>query len=291
MGLYDRDYTQSDYESGPGTYYGHRPQMGMMFPRMTPVVKWLIIINVVVFVLTSVFPVLAEFAFKWLSVFPLTVGMSLQIWRLLTYQFMHDIYGFGHIFFNMLILYFLGVMLERMWGSWKFLKFYLICGAMGGILYPILANIGWLSKGPLVGASGGILGMIAATALLYPNVRVLVFLIFPMRLFILAIILAGIAIISILRPGQFGNAGGEAAHLGGMVAGVVYVLSQSWRTKFKGRMQHRFGEKKKVSQFNLQADLDNILDKVHRNGIQSLTRREKRVLKQATELERKRNKR
>jgi hypothetical protein len=133
--------------------------------------------------------------------------------------------------------------------------------------------------------------MIAATALLYPNVRVLVFFIFPMKLFILAIILAGVAIISILRPGQFDNAGGQAAHLGGMVAGAVYVLSQTWRGKFRGRMQHRFGEKKKVSQFNLQVDLDDILDKVHRDGIQSLTRREKRVLKQATELERKRNKR
>jgi hypothetical protein len=105
-----------------------------------------------------------------------------------------------------------------------------------------------------------------------------------------AIVLAGYAIINILQPGQFPNAGGEAAHLGGMVAGAVYVLSQTWRAKFSGRMRHRFGEKREMSQFNLQADLDDILDKVHREGIHSLTRREKRVLKQATELERRRKK-
>lgn len=284
MGLYDRDYTQADYHGG----HGYRPQMRMMFPQMTPVVKWLIIVNVVVYVLTSVFPALARFAFDWLSVYPLTIGMSLQIWRQITYQFLHDVSGFGHIFFNMLILYFLGVMLERTWGSRRFLKFYLMCGVTGGIVYPVLANIGWLSKGQLVGASGGVLGMIAACAILFPNIRVLVFFVFPVKLFIVAIALAGYAIINILQPGQFPNAGGEAAHLGGMVAGAAYVLSQTWRAKLSGRVQHRFGEKRRVSQVNLQVDLNDILDKVHRNGIQSLTHREKRVLKQATELERKR---
>ncbi len=111
---------------------------------------------------------------------------------------------------------------------------------------------------------------------------------FPVRLVIVALVLAAIAVLTLIRPDQFLNAGGEAAHLGGMVAGAVYVLSQSWGARFKLRVKHRFGEKRKVSEFNLQADLDNILDKVHRSGVHSLTRREKRVLKQATELERKR---
>jgi membrane associated rhomboid family serine protease len=286
MGLYDRDYTQSDYESG----HGYRPQMRMVFPSMTPVVKWLLIINISVFVLTAAFRPLGDFALDWLSVYPLTLAMSLQVWRLITYQFVHDMNGFGHIFINMLVLYFFGIMLERTWGSKKFLGFYLMCGAMGGILYPILAGIGWLTTGPLIGASGAILGIIAACAVLAPNMRVYVFGIFPMKLAVLALIVAAIAVFTLVLPDKFGNAGGEAAHLAGMAAGALYVFSQSWRTRFRFKIKHRFGEKKKVSQFNLQADLDNILDKVHREGIHSLTRREKRVLKQATELERRRKK-
>jgi len=286
MGLYDRDYTQSDYDGGG---YGRRPQMRMMFPRISPVVKWLLIINIAVFVLTAAFRPLAIFALDWLSVYPLTAAMSLQLWRIITYQFLHDMGGFGHIFVNMVVLYFFGIMLERSWGSKRFLTFYLICGATGGILYPILAHIGWLTVGPLIGASGAILGIIAACAVLAPNMRVYVFGIFPMRLVTLALIVAGIAVFTLVLPDQFGNAGGEAAHLAGMVAGALYVFSQSWRSQFRSRIKHRFGEKKKISGHNLQVDLDGILDKVHRNGIHSLTRREKRVLRQATEFERKHN--
>ena len=286
MGLYDRDYTQSDYQPG----HGYGPQMRMMFPPTTSAVKWLLIINVVVYVLTILSGRLANFAFEWLSVYPRTPAMSLQIWRLITYQFLHDTVGLGHILYNMIILYFLGVMLERTWGAVKFLKFYLLCGAAGGIAYPILAYIGWLDKGPLVGASGGILGVIAACALMFPNVRVLVLFIFPVRLVIVALFLAGYAVLTLIRPDKLGNAGGEAAHLGGMIAGAIYVLSQSWRLRFKSGIKHRFGQKKAANMRSVQIDLDPILDKVHREGIQSLTRREKRVLKQATELERRRNK-
>ena len=284
MGLYDRDYTQADYERG----YPFA-QRRMSFPRISPVVKWLLIINVGVFVLTAAIRPLARFAFNWLSVYPLTIGMSLQPWRLITYQFLHDIGGFRHIFFNMIILYFFGIMLERAWGSRKFLRFYLICGAMGGILYPILAHIGWLTTGPLIGASGAILGLIAGCAVMAPNMKVYVLGIFPMRLGILALIVAGIAVLTLVRPNQFENPGGEAAHLAGMVAGAVYVFSESRRSRFKAKVQHSARRRETATQRNLQVELDEILDKVHRQGVGNLTRREKRVLRQATESERRRN--
>jgi len=284
MGLYDRDYTQSDYDPG----HGYRPPTRMMFPRISPVVKWLLIINVGVFVLTVAIRPLDNFALDWLSVYPATIGTSLQVWRVITYQFLHDTSGFGHVFFNMVVLYFFGILLERSWGSKKFLGFYLICGAMGGVLYPFLAHIGWLTKGPLIGASGAVLGIIAACAVLTPNMRVYVFGIFPMRLVILALIVAGIAVITLLKPDQFGNAGGEAAHLAGMATGAVYVFSESWRARLKSRMRHRFGERRVAAERDMQEDVDDILDKVHRQGIHSLTRREKRILKQATDAERRR---
>ena len=171
MGLYDRDYTQADFHSQQ-SHYRYAPRIS--FPRLTPVVKWLLIINVVVFFISIMIPSFATFLYNWFSVYPATLGMSLQLWRIITYQFLHDINGFGHIFVNMLGLFFFGPMLEKFWGSKKFLIFYLVCGATGGVLYPVLSHIGWLSEGPLplVGASGSIFGLLAAGAILFPNLRV-----------------------------------------------------------------------------------------------------------------------
>ena len=157
-------------------------------------------------------------------------------------------------------------------------------------MYPLLALAGWLRVAPLIGASGAILGMLAAGAILFPNMRVLVMFIFPVRLRIVAVILALVSILTLLRPEQVENAGGEAAHLGGMVAGAIYVFSQGWRERFKLKIQSGRWEKKIVTERSLQAELDRILQKVHDSGIQSLTPKEKKLLKQATEAERMRNK-
>ena len=176
-------------------------------------------------------------------------------------------------------------MLERLWGSRKFLVFYLVCGAAGGVLYPLLALAGWLRVAPLIGASGAILGMLAAGAILFPNMRVLVMFIFPMRLRILAVILALVSILTLLRPEQFANAGGEAAHLAGMAAGAIYVFSQPWRAKLALKTQTQRWQSKAAEQHKLQAELDRILQKVHQSGIHSLTSKEKKILKQATKAE------
>jgi membrane associated rhomboid family serine protease len=284
MGLYDRDYTQADFQS----QYRHAPQMRMSFPKPTLVVKWLLIINIVVFLLGFLIPQFGAFLFSWFSVWPKTPGMSMQIWRPITYQFLHG--GLGHIFWNMFILFFFGPMLERLWGSRKFLTFYLVCGATGGIFYPILAHIGWLDAAPLIGASGSILGMLAAAAILFPNMIVYVFGVFPLRMSVLAIILAVMSILSVLRPDVSGNAGGEAAHLGGMVAGALYVISEKWRQKFKMKVQTGIWQKKMVEHRELQLELDRILKKVHDHGLHTLTHKEKKILKQATKTEQMRNK-
>jgi membrane associated rhomboid family serine protease len=75
MGLYDRDYTQADFQS----QYRHAPQMRMSFPKPTLVVKWLLIINIVVFLLGFLIPQFGAFLFSWFSVWPKTPGMSMQI--------------------------------------------------------------------------------------------------------------------------------------------------------------------------------------------------------------------
>lgn len=284
MGLYDRDYTRADFNS----HYGRAPQMRMSLPKVTPVVKWLLIINIAVFLLTFLIPPVGALIFHWFSVYPATLGMSLQLWRQITYQFIHA--DLGHVFWNMFILFFFGPMLERLWGGKKFLTFYLVCGAMGGLLYPMLAIVGWLDVAYLVGASGSILGMLAAGAILFPNTMVLVFFVFPVRLVFVTLILAGISIITLLRPDQFSNAGGEAAHLGGMAAGAIYVFFKGRLPKFKLKTRPGRWEKQMAEKRDLQLELDRILQKVHDTGIHSLTRSEKKVLQQATEAQQRQNK-
>ena len=281
MGLYDRDYTQADFQHRSD----YSPRMQMGFRRITPMVKKLLIVNIVVFVL-SIF--MRRFMFDWFSVFPETLWMTLQLWRPVTYQFLHaDIW---HIFFNMLVLFFFGPMLEQLWGSRKFLIFYLVCGAAGGLFYPLLALTGWLDVGPLVGASGSILGMLAAGAILFPNMRVYIWGILPVKLMFLAMALAAVSIMTLLSPARFANAGGQAAHLAGMAAGAVYVLSERWRARVMTKFQSRRWESQMAVNRRLQFEVDRILQKVHDSGIHSLTRKEKKFLKKATETERIRHK-
>ena len=123
-------------------------------------------------------------------------------------------------------------------GGKRYLAFYLLCGVFGALMYLCLNILGWVwisqlglpeipgllfnSAGvPLIGASAGVFGVIIGGALLQPNVKVLLFFILPMRLATLAIGLIAISVIFIL----FGldNAGGEAAHLGGAIAGWYFI--------------------------------------------------------------------
>jgi len=283
MGLYDRDYTRADYQPQPR----YAPRMRMAFPRLTPAVKWLLIINVAVYFVQILGA--DTLLVRWFAVYPRTGGMTLQIWRLITYQFLHD--GIRHILFNMLCLFFLGPMLERHWRSKKFLVFYLGCGMAGGLIYPLLLGLKIISPHPvqgvlpLVGASGAILGVLATCAILFPQVVVL-FIFVPLSIRVVALILTLFAIFGIIT-GE--NAGGEAAHLAGMAAGAAYVFSQSWRAKMRLKIRSGQWEKKMAARRSLQLELDRILQKVHDSGIHRLTSKEKRILKQATKAEQMRN--
>lgn len=276
MGIYDRDYSQEHYDQ----YHG-RPQMRMSFPPITPMVKKLLIINVAVFFIGIIFfqHEIGQVALleKWFAVFPINLGYALQPWRLITYQFLH---GNGwHIFGNMLGLYFLGPTLERSWGGKKFIKFYLGCGAAGGIFYTLLVAVGYLPALPMVGASGAILGMLAACAILFPQFVVFIFF-FPVPIRIAAI---GVTIFYLARLITRGdNAGGHAAHLAGMAAGALYVFYQPLRARMKLKLSAGRWEKKIRSRQEIQAELDRILEKVHTSGLGSLTSKEKTILRQAT---------
>jgi membrane associated rhomboid family serine protease len=279
MGIYDRDYYRPDYEESSGA----SPQMQFRLPQLTPVVKWLLILNVGIYLLSIVIKPLGLLIYEWLRVDSTSIFRSLQLWRLVGYQFLHDPSDPWHIIMNMMGLYFLGPTLERFWHSKKFLYFYLLCGVAGGVFYLLLANLGVLDARVLIGASGAILGMLAACAILFPQFVVFIF-IFPVPIRIAAILFTGVFIFSIFTKAA--NAGGDAAHLAGMVVGAGYVyLWPRLKKKYRPVLHSDDWEKKFRAYSELQKEVDRILAKVNEQGIASLTKKEKKTLEEATKLE------
>ena len=279
MGFQDRQYNQSGNQGGfgGGGFGGHNVSFGM--PSITPMVKILLIINAAAFVAQQFLPEMMVQLFAAAGQPPL---VAVQIWRLITFQFLHA--NFGHILGNMLGLFFFGTILERTWGSSKFLKFYLSCGLVGGALYVLASYFqlwGW--SGILMGASGGVFGILTACAILFPNMQVLVMLMFPMSIRVLAIIYGAYALLTVLSNG--GNAGGELCHLGGIITAIIWVMGRPKLDQFKNDIGYKVSQKKQQEVKNLEFEVDRILAKVHQQGIQSLTKREKEILKKATDMQ------
>jgi len=261
--------------------------MRLGLPRVTPAVKWLLITNISVYLVNILVFGSATGRMTFLQAL-LTVNPSswlriAQLWRLITYQFVH--WDFWHIFLNMLALFFFGPALERHWGSRKFLIFYLLCGVAGGLFYTLLAVVGFLAAGPMAGASGAVFGVLIACAILFPHFIVLFFF-FPMPIRVAAVIWIGLSVLTVLSKGA--NAGGEAAHLAGIAAGAFYVLSESWRTRLKLKFKANRWQRHLDTERKVRLEVDRILKKVHDSGLQSLTTAEKRTLKRATRLEQER---
>jgi len=282
VGLYDREYTQEHYR--PSYWHSARPPFRLGMP--STVVGRLLIANIVVFLLSYLIPPLGNFIETWFSVFPVSwKTVLLQPWRIITYQFLHG--GFSHIFFNMLWLYFLGPVLERHWGPRKFLFFYLACGAAGGIVYPVLVFAGWMKVGILIGASGAIFGVLAAAAILFPMLNVYIWGIFPVKLVFIALFAFFISVMALFKPAQGSDTGGQTAHfahLAGMIVGAVYTAWPYITVRYRLKSRTSPWQKKIQDQQQLAAQVDKILEKVYRHGISSLSRKEKQILKKATQL-------
>ncbi len=232
--------------------------------------------------------------------------MGLEVWRFITFQFLHA--NLTHLLFNMLGLYFFGSLVEQYLGSKRYLAFYLTCGIAGAGMYLALNFLGTLVAGlggpavrfllfndagtPLVGASAGVFGVILACAYLVPNSTVLLFFVIPMRLATLAYGLVAVAFFTVFFGGN--NAGGEAAHLGGAVAGWWFIRhphSLHGFFDFLGRYDptsrsgaaYRAGRVRSKGGSRLDdAEIDRILAKIHDQGLQSLTAKEKRALREAS---------
>ena len=146
----------------------YRGEWGFRF-GITPAVKYLILGNAGIFILSFMFSLLGLNLSSFLGLTPVMFWRG-AIWQPLTYMFLHG--GIFHLLLNMLVLWMFGSTLESAWGPRKFLKFYLICGTGAGLMNAVvLAG----SPVPTVGASGGIYGLLMAFAILVLHLDVLGF--------------------------------------------------------------------------------------------------------------------
>lgn len=220
--------------------------------------------------------------------------MRLQLWRLVTFQFLHG--GVWHIFMNMLVLVFIGRKVEGKLGRKQFLWMYLVCGVAGGLFqcaFSKLLSLGFADPRlvefvlarPTVGASAGVLGVLAAFATAWPNTILYVFIYFfpvPIKAKWLAIILA-----LLFSWTLYGNLMGttpmgsvaDAAHLGGMILAFIWMrygehIAASSRTN---RGYAKAGRRERRREDG-QEEIDRILRKIHERGIGSLTSGERMFL-------------
>ncbi|HEY7498097.1 MAG TPA: rhomboid family intramembrane serine protease [Vicinamibacterales bacterium] len=197
-------------------------------------VKWIIIINVAIFVVTTFAP---PTLFDYFGLVPASVIKRGWIWQLVTYMFLHG--GALHILFNMLGIWMFGVELERRWGTNFFLKYYFVSGIGGGLTFLLISLLPFAAVAPMyftpaVGASGALFGLLLAYAIYWPERPVLLVLTFvPARIFVM--IYGGLALLNTFQPSR-GVA--DAAHLGGMVFGYLYL--QGGRGGFGSEIKYRY---------------------------------------------------
>ena len=202
---------------------------------MTPVVKYLLIINTGLWLLTVIAAKFHSFViYEEMALTPLKVYPGLHIWEVFTYMWFHSLGEFYHILFNMIFLWMFGGSLEQAWGSKAFLKFYLICGTGAGVVV-FLAGYLFYPADHTVGASGAIYGLVAAWAIVFADRIVYLMGIIPMRGKYFALI----PIVLALGDFLVGESGvSHAAHLGGLAIGALLVTGL-WRpTRIRNKIRY-----------------------------------------------------
>ncbi|MDP1676844.1 MAG: rhomboid family intramembrane serine protease [Bacteroidota bacterium] len=296
----------------PGNF--NRPSFFGGFQFFPPVIKSLLIANGAVFLgmmFLGNFHVgefsFEQFFFQAFALWPFGAGFG--FWQLFTYMFMHA--SFTHILFNMLALWMFGMELEHVWGSRKFFIYYLLCGFGGGLANLLIAPM-FTSVGPTVGASGAVYGVLLAFGMMFPERLIYVYFLLPIKAKYFVVMYMAFEIFSV------GSMDGIAhfAHLGGALVGFVYLLSDGYRfDSLYGRAQsdnvfskfastfsntkkqtvnygdvtdakiyniNDFQTRNNEEQLKTQKQIDDILDKISKDGYQSLNEEEKKVLFEAS---------
>jgi membrane associated rhomboid family serine protease len=204
--------------------------------RLTPAVKGLLIACFAAFIVQQA--VDQFLGGNLLGIFGLLPGAVLysgHIWQLFTYSFLHaDVI---HVFFNLMMLAFIGAELEQTWGTARFLRYYFFCTTIAGLFYILMSVVMRTALPPMVGASGGIYGLLMAYGLIFGERVMLFMMLFPLKAKHFVWILAAIEFLTSIFAGRSGLA--SIAHLAGMGAGFAYLWGRAtWTVMQKQRTQN-----------------------------------------------------
>ena len=303
MGIYDRDYVRREGPSFLGS-----------FVERGRVCRWLIGINVAFFIVQALTLSSAgdSFSMGWFTdALELDVKSVLhgQVWRLLTYAFLHDTNHIMHILFNMLFLWWFGSDVEDLYGPREFLIFYLTACLAGGVAY-FLSSLAWMpTAAPCLGASGGVMAVLLLCAIHYPRRVILLFFILPVPIWLFLAFFVGKDALTFLTKTESGVA--VAAHLGGAAFGGIYYRMHwrmsAWLPHLRGWQRQLFRPRLRVyreeeartpvrvssvattpDEDRLEAEMDAILEKISRVGKENLTDSERQLLLRASEIYRRR---
>ena len=278
-------------------------------PSFRGAVKTLVIINTVIFLIDILLRTFlkSDFIIYNFSLIPELVVKNFYIWQIFTYQFLHG--GIFHILFNMMALWMFGAELEARWGSKKFYQFYLISGTFTGVII-LTFNLFMGNNVPTIGASGVIFAIMLAYAIYWGDRVVYLWMLIPIKIKYFVIIMGLISFVSMINPGASNIS--HIGHLGGILSGYLclkFFMDKSPSAnrsmnltydEFSGRSVKRSGilqkikmfqkkrewAKKEADNFSNMSDekkVDEILQKISRKGIRSLSRAERDFLKKTSD--------
>ncbi len=274
--------------------------------KMASVLVKLIVINVAVFLVVSLgsflFSISPQYLSRWFVLSDDFDTLLFSPWTLITYGFLH--FGFFHILFNMLWLYWFGQFVLNLFNGKRLLTVYLLGALFGGLLFVLAYNLFPVfvgSRGYLIGASGAVTAIMIFIATYTPNTEVRIFT-FTIKLWHIALFLF---LFDLVRIPTSGNAGGLMAHVGGALFGFVYATQLAkgndigiWFENFMDWIANLFTPRKKKpfkkvhrttqptpqrskpkeAKSDNQKKVDGILDKIGKSGYESLTKEEKDFL-------------
>jgi len=289
MGIYDRDYYRQE----------QRPGFSLGAPHT--MVGTLILINVAVYLVDGLFFAENHQLTKLLAASGSTLSRPWMWWQLLTYGFAHAASPY-HVLFNMLQLWFLGREVEQRYGSREFLRLYLVILVLGSVIWAIShallgRQVALVDGQPvrivptLVGASGAISGVVLLFVLNFPQRTLVLFPIpIPVRAWVIGVMLVVVNVMGAVS--QRGNIA-FGVHLTGLAFAYIYfrsrwnlarmtggLLSFGWlKPRPKLRVHDPRSEDRRG---DLGEEVDRILEKIHNQGQDSLTRQERRTLETAS---------
>ena len=253
------------FQSNPGEF-SYKPTL------FTNAIKVLVSVNFGIFVLQTLSNAEGLF-FPLFGLVPRMVWSELMIWQPFTYLFFHG--GIWHVLINMFVLWMFGSELERLWGKIHFLKFYFVTGVGSGLMTMLFSL---QSITPIVGASGAVYGVLLAYGLTYPNRQIYLYGIIPIKSIWFVI---GIGMIAFMSSFNNISQVSHITHLSGMLIGYLMLKKPvQWRHLWfsirKRTLEYRVvqEEKKATHRQKIEQDIDIILDKINREGFDSLSQKE-----------------